>query len=721
MDKQHERLLANFEKSKNGNVFTDIAAFLSAATDGKPQFVGRKTKVANIPCAIDIETTSFMNGDIPCGTMYLFSMCINGAVYQCRTWPDVLKLFSAVVSHYEITPERRIRFYSRNFGFEFQFMRRWFEWADVYAREPRSTMSAVTVDGIEFRCSYYLTNQKLEVSANDLIELKVNKLVGELDYRVIRHSQTPILPNERQYAINDVLIDVSLINDRIHSDGSVAKIPLTATGYVRKLFRSNCLHKNPRKGAYMRQMANLTMTEPEYICAKLCFAGGYTHASPLTALIPLTDVASLDFTSAYPANMCAEREFPMSKGYRVDASKIVSRETLLQMSRDFAFIGIFEFVGLNSRVEFDYYLSSSKLLDADGVEAFNGRVAKCTHCKIGLTHIDFQVVMQLYRIKKMRVVAMWVYRKDYLPEPYIDTVLTLYEKKTQLKGVVGMEAEYMAAKRDCNSAYGALVTAVDRPDVVYSDEWQIHPCNTVDRLTDYNDSDTRYYSYLWGIMVTALCRRNLWLAILECREDYHYSDTDSVKITNYEDHAEYFKAYNADVDRKLKAMCDHYGIDFARTRPRTIKGVEKPLGHWDFEEVYPRFKALNAKRYIYTDASGALHVTIAGTGKKTTAEYLLYKFGSVDAVFEKFDNGLRIVGECIDKDGNKHGGTGKLTHIYNDTETVCSLTDYTGITADVHELSSIYLEPCDYCLNFTEAFMQFLSNMNRNMQFVPKL
>ncbi len=719
-----DRLRSNFEQSKNGNVYTheNIADFLSAAVDGMPQFVGRNIKIANIPCAIDIETTSFVSPlGVACGTMYLFTMCINGAVCMCRTWPQVMELFSAVISRFQITPERRIRFYSRNFAFEFQFMRYRFEWSDVYAREPRSVMSAVTTTGIEFRCSYYLTTQKLETTAKDLIELKVNKLVGELDYHLPRHYDTPITQAERQYAINDVLVDVSLIHDRIVSDGTLARIPLTATGYVRKLCRANCLHKNPRKSAYLRQMARLTLTPREYMCAKLCFAGGYTHCSPLTAMLELFDVDSLDFISAYPAEMCKEAEYPMSQGRRIDPATIKSREQLLKLSRDFAFIGIFELTGVDSRVEYDYYLSASKLYESRGVEQFNGRVASVEYCKVGLTHIDFQMVMELYSIARIRICSLWIYRKDYLPQPYIETVLTLYEKKTTLKGVVGMEAEYMSAKRDVNALYGALVTAIDRPDIEYSNEWKIVPCDVDERIKEYNDNDTRFYSYLWGIMVTSLCRRDLWRAIVECKEDYHYSDTDSVKITNYADHKQFFDEYNAEVDAKLLAMCNHYGIDYSRTRPKTIKGVEKPLGHWDHEEVYPRFKALNAKRYIYTDAAGELHVTIAGTGKQTTAEYLLYYYKTIDNVFKHFTNNMKIIGECIDRDGLKHGGTGKLTHIYNDVEVECELTDYTGRTATIHELSSIYLEPCDYCLNFNNAFLEFLSNMNRNVQTVPKL
>lgn len=715
----------NFERAKNGQYYTkdNLPAFLSAV--GTLELCGGKIKYYNVPASFDIETTSFRFGEMPCGTMYCFSFCLNGAVYFGRTYNDLLLLTDTLTDYFNLSDTRRLRVYDRNLGFEFQFIRHWFNFIDVFARQPREPMRARTDSGIEFSCSQVLTNQSLKATAKDLIEYKIEKLSGELDYRQLRHSETPMTEREIQYSLNDVLIDASLINDRIKSDGNIARIPLTATGYTRRLCRNACLpHRDKRRWNYARNIARLMLTVPEYLCALQAFAGGYCHASPLSVGTPIEYVASVDWTSAYPAAMVCEKEYPVSKGIEIDPRKIVSRETLIQKARDFAFIGSFEFYDIDSKTDVDYYISKSKTHNARGIEEFNGRIASAEFIQICLTHLDFLTILENYNIGKIRVLRLWQYRKGYLPKEIIETVLLQYGKKTKLKDVAGMEAEYLNGKRDTNCIYGMLVTQLNRPEVEYNAEtghWDVVPVKTADVIEKYNNDQNRFISYLWGIMVTAICRRNLWKMINECGTDYHYSDTDSGKITNFCRHKEYFHNYNKEIDRKMQEAAEAVGFDFELTRPETIKGKKKPLGQWDFEGVYTKAKFLNAKRYIYIK-DNELHVTIAGTGKESTAKWLMAKYKTFDAVFDAFDDGLTIDGELRDEDDEIIGGTGKLTHVYNDEEFTVELTDYTGRTAVCHEKSSVYLEPCNYAIGFTGAFLDFLHKLNNKLvatQYIP--
>ena len=138
----------NFEQSKTGRYFTPetTAGFLSAV--GSLPTCGGKVKYLNVPASFDIETTSVLLPDnTPAGIMYCFSFCLNGACFFGRTYDDLTKLISAITAHYHISMTRRLRVYVRNLGFEFQFIRKHFEWREIYARQTRTPMSALTAGG----------------------------------------------------------------------------------------------------------------------------------------------------------------------------------------------------------------------------------------------------------------------------------------------------------------------------------------------------------------------------------------------------------------------------------------------------------------------------------------------------------------------------------------------------------------------------------------------
>lgn len=63
-------------------------------------------------------------------------------------------------------------------------------------------------------------------------------------------------------------------------------------------------------------------------------------------------------------------------------------------------------------------------------------------------------------------------------------------------------------------------------------------------------------------------------------------------------HKAYFDTYNKQAEQKLRKACKFHGIPFEMCQPKTIKGVKKLLGVWDYEGRYTRFKTLGAKRYM---------------------------------------------------------------------------------------------------------------------------
>ena len=226
---------------------------------------------------------------------------------------------------------------------------------------------------------------------------------------------------------------------------------------------------------------------------------------------------------------------------------------------------------------------------------------------------------------------------------------------------------------------------------------------------------------MWGVFVTAFARRNLFDGISALGDDYIYSDTDSVKFVNYKAHTAYFDAYNAEVVRKCDAAMAHHKLDPELTRPKTVKGKTKQLGVWDFDAHYTRFKSNGAKRYMVEYEDGSLSLTVSGVNKHTAIPYLKAKYGSNDAIFAAFTDGLVIpefndTGIPIyDSEGIEIDcPSGKMTHTYIDTEISGTVRDYLGTEAEYHEMSYIHLANTSYSMTLSTEYRSIIRKIQLN-------
>ena len=679
----------------------------------------KRISYLNIPCAFDIETTStYINGN-KVAFMYEWTLGIKDRTFVGRTWDDFENVLTNIVNALSLNENRRIIIYVQNLSFEFSFIMKRFKWLKVFALKERNPIQCVDFRGIEFRCSLALSGYSLAKIGENLVKYKVKKMVGDLDYSLVRHSNTPLTERELQYCINDVLVILAYIQEKIESDGDITKIPLTKTGYVRKFCRKKCLytdgnHRGDDKFTEYRALMDETrLTVDEYLIAKRAFHGGFTHANAFYEGDTLTDICSYDFTSSYPAVMCSEK-FPMSKGRYI--KNPTEEEFLLHCEKDLAIFDI-EFVNIESSARAENPISSSKCFEKRGkyVEN-NGRIYSADYIKISLTNIDFVTIYKYYHWDKMRVSNFWWYRKKYLPKAIIESVLELYAKKTTLKGVEGKENEYMNSKEMCNAMFGMCVTDICRDEFIYNvDGWSKEKPPIENAIEKYNNSKNRFLSYLWGIFITAYAQKNLFEGITEFETDYVYSDTDSVKGKNRERHMKFIEDYNLKIRSKLEKMCEKCGIDKSLLSPKTIKGISKPLGVWEYEGTYSRFKTLGAKRYM-TEKDGTISMTVSGVNKNNAIPYLLKKYGE-EKIFNAFDEDLYIPSTCGEIVAYNAEGiainnpTGKSTHTYIDEEMCGSIVDYLGNRGSFHELSGVHLEPCDYSFSIAESYADFIKGV----------
>ena len=195
----------------------------------------------DVPCAFDIETSSFYIDDKKQGCMYVWQFGINGHCIVGRTWSDFLDLMENLEYYLGLNLGQRLIVYVHNLSYEFQWIHDYFEWDSVFCLDNRKPIYARTKTGIEFRCSYLLSGYSLAKLGENLTTYKVRKLVGDLDYKLIRTPKTPLSDKELQYCINDVLVVMAYIQECKEVEKCIGNIPLTKTGYVRRYCRKHCL------------------------------------------------------------------------------------------------------------------------------------------------------------------------------------------------------------------------------------------------------------------------------------------------------------------------------------------------------------------------------------------------------------------------------------------------------------------------------------------------
>lgn len=663
------------------------------------QIVGvrQRGKYINVSCAFDIEVSSFYENGEKRACMYIWMLGIDGYCIIGRTWEEFKNAIDSISSQLGLSTKLILPFYVHNLSYEFQFIKDLFEWDSVFAIDERKPNYARTKSGIEFRCSYQLSGYSLDMVGKNLQKYKVKKLVGNLDYEKIRHSETPLTKEELQYCINDVLVVMAYIQECIEIEGDVTKIPNTKTGYVRRAVKQHCLgtgRGKKRNWMYRDLIHSLTLSPDEYLQLHRAFQGGFTHASAFHSGMTLYDVDSYDFTSSYPTVMLCEK-FPMSCSEMI---KIDNRKDLDYNLKRYCCLFDITFINIRPKQMYEDYISASRCKNLINQTVNNGRIVSADRLTTTITEQDFMIIDKLYEWDKIAIDNFRRYKKNYLPTKFVESILEFYEKKTQLKGVKGKEIEYMHAKENLNSLYGMAVTDIVRDDIVYDGEWQLIKPDLDKSIEKYNKSMGRFLYYPWGVWVTAYARKNLFTGICSCQNDYVYSDTDSLKILNGETHKEYIERYNKVITEMLKNAMEYHNIDFRRTRPKTIEGIEKPIGVWDYEGHYKKFKTLGAKRYLYQKEDGQMRMTVAGLSKQLGLKYLLFGELSKRSIFDKFNDEMYIPPDW----------TGKNIHTYIDMPTKGYVTDYMGRAKRYEEKSSIHLEKTDYTLSIGAQYIDYL-------------
>ena len=680
----------------------------------KHRFRDKAIRYWNIPAAFDIETTSSYKDKNKIAWMYEWTFGIGDHIYIGRTWEE----YELLISLINKLLSKAVLFVGvHNLAFEFQFIRTHFTWDEVFSNDKRKPIKALS-DNIEYRCTATISALPLAKLAENLVEHKIEKLKGDLDYKQIRTKVTPLSKEELQYCINDVRIILYYLEEQIKICGNIAKIPLTNTGRVRNYCKEHCLtvtKKNGKKGRnlrYIAQIANETLDPELYEECKLAFRGGFTHANPIHNGETLHNVSSYDLTSAYPSVMIYER-YPAGEPERIDLKDFDEGAFDWYINnRACLFRATFVNLRMKEGIADNYISWIPHKMEVDDLDQLNnGRITNAGICSLYITDVDYNIIKQAYDWDELYVTDMVLWFKNYLRPEFIKCILKFYKDKTTLKGVKDKIIEYQAGKGMLNSCYGMMVQDICKDQNVYNGKWGVEQVNIEDKIGKYNTAAMRFTYYPVGLWVTAYCRRLIWEAIFDLGNDYVYSDTDSIKCLG--DHSQWFKDKNEEIRNKVYAAMDYHKMEKSEVEPETIDGVKKLIGVWDYEGTYTTFKTLGAKRYMtciedeyvtpirtkYKPVRLSLkhyELTVSGVTKSAMDYIKTFK-----DPFEEFNYKLNIPSKY----------TGKLTHTYLDDPITLEVEDYLGNICVVNELSSVHLEPVEYSMDPDLQFIEWIKKL----------
>lgn len=659
-----------------------------------------------IYAGFDIETTNIFQIDGWAAYAYHMQLSLsNGSdtfIYFFRKWEEVIRFFHLIIDHYNLSFANRMVIWIANFSFEFQFIRRRFQWDQddyaFFAKEERQPLKA-TYKGIEFREALSISGGNLEFLAKTYCTTQ--KLVGDLDYRIERNSKTKLTDKERAYCENDVVI-LSEFSEYMFKNyiRKYRKIPLTKTSMIIDQYKRNlhalCKARDEKNhlfaltslNEYKAYLLRCMPDEETYnMWFKWLFRGGYVHANAAYADIEVK-AAMRDITSHYPGRMdlsyCPASPF---KKVKFDPAYLNNKCCILHIEFD------------QIRATTSHTIESkNKVVNSIGAKWDNGRLISADYLEVYLTELDYKIYQMFYTFDvPPTITECWIADRGKFPPYLLDVLNSAYKEKNELKssGLSGSQA-YAIKKSEVNTNYGACVKRLKRSRWLYDEDWHVS-----DEDNDYMEEIQKLVLLpQWGIWVTAQARYELlsMLHKLTCAGvTVYYMDTDSLKYAPSHKAEQIFKHYNNSIRRHL------------HNRKMRNKNFHD-LGMFDVEikdtEGKPlpvRFKTLGAKRYIYFDPEkGKVKATVAGMPKVS-----INALGSTpDQIFKAFNvYGYQLKPEM----------SGKLTTHYRDDphDAVIGM----GKNRDyMHEESSVALFDIPFTLTISDEYRQVIEEQKRRRE-----
>ena len=313
-----------------------------------------------------------------------------------------------------------------------------------------------------------------------------------------------------QYVYHDTEIVGYYVLKKIKEYGNIANIPMTSTGEVRYLFRSELSTTLPKIHDLAVKYTAQTMELQNLLVS--IYSGAYTHCNYQAIDQTLHHLSCKDIASSYPYQMVA-RKYPTIwfKLQRKDESNI---EHLFERynPNEYAWAMTVHIFGLKAKHCHNILsLHKAKEISIER-EIDNGRVAIADYACYDMNETDFLNFLDFYNFDHIDIENVYVSKKEYLPKELVSVILKLFQQKTSLKGVKGQEENYMRSKNRINGVYGSSVFNFMNSGVYFDEETNYKFGKDEKSFADYKKYMANPNQYLWfsiGVWVTSYARRQI--------------------------------------------------------------------------------------------------------------------------------------------------------------------------------------------------------------------
>lgn len=661
----------------------------------------RKVHYFKLGCGFDIETSKIQckNGDV-ISYCYHWQFGIEDYCIMGRYLSTMENFFKLIKEHVKgLYDKTQLLVLDANLGYEWQFCKHYWHHlmiTDLFAKEKRDPIYITVGDVLCFREVLGLWGHSLAQIAKD--HCGIEKLIGDLDYNVVRVSSTSMTDTEIGYCVRDVEILV-ILGRKIFNTyyGKNKTMPFTSTGIVRAEIKNEF---GSKLKSWRKKIESWMPCETDYeLFRTKLFKGGISGSNILMMDIELDDVVGADITSDYPFQMLTEK-FPMGAAIECEPSCF--------MKDDKPYIAIIRFNKFRSR-NCHALMSAHKALNieeirVDSTVLDNNRIQYVENIEYVVNDIEFNALKKAYKWDHAYVKKCWKFDDgyDFLPIEIRRVVIRWYLKKEALKENFSDTQEYKDAKAFVNGIFGMMCTALYMEEYSFIEEICDIDIDDEDGRKDYAECcKYLFLSPYWGFWITSYARAMLMDVICKFPRCIVQYDTDSV----------YFREGRKDADGLKRYLKNFNRVTSNRNYMRFLREERLlSLGTWDFTEKFVNFKALGAKRYMYETCDGKIKVVVAGLrkskiDKRSTLlhmlEYVNERDGTNLTPFEFFKDGMYIDENHSEK---------LCSHYIDDFYVV----NYNGETLEVP--SCIVLEPIPFKMGLGEMHKSLLIAVQRSMR-----